>query len=72
MCTFDEVNKKQRYREYEQLPKVKTIIENNYKKFPYTAYANFNIILNELMKIQIEFHNPKPIAKAKKKIATKK
>jgi len=53
---LNEVSEKQKFRDYEQMPKAKKVIKSNYKNFDNTHYKNFKVILSEILKIQRIFH----------------
>lgn len=52
-----EIAKKQKFRDYEQMPKAKGVIESNYKKFPDSAYNNFKVFLDKILEEQSLFHS---------------
>lgn len=52
----NNLGKKNKFKDFEQGVKAKSIIENNYKHFDNNDYLNFKIFLNHIIEIQNVFH----------------
>lgn len=54
-----EINKKTKIKDFQQLSKntAKSIINSNYKNFQDTDYTRFELLLDEIIKLQKDYHN---------------
>ena len=59
---LENICKKQSFTEFRQHQTAKSIIEKEYEKFEKSKFKNFGILLDKIIKIKDDFHNP-PVQK---------
>lgn len=52
----DKIKGKKTFRDYQQMPKAKQIIEKHYKNFNDEDFAGFRLIIDAVLEVQSKFH----------------